>query len=84
MAIKNIIQNKTNSLTNLALINSKTVNSNLKDILYKFKKNSQLKAKRINGIKSKFMKVVNDNESNCLKETLIILQSIWREGNIKK
>ena len=84
MAIKNIIQNKTNSLTNLALINSKTVNSNLKDILYKFKKNSQLKVKRISGIKSKFMKVINDNESNCLKETLNILQSIWREGNIKK
>jgi hypothetical protein len=84
MAVKTIIENKTKSISQIALTNSKVVSSNLKDIIFKFKQHKQMKSRRIDVLKNKFMKVVQDNEESLLKETVKVMVDCWREGKIKK
>jgi alpha-N-acetylglucosamine transferase len=67
VAVKQIAENKINSLTKIASVNSAVTNSKLKDVIHKFRLLKEQKAKRINGIQQKFMGIVNRNKEWVLR-----------------
>ena len=70
IATNKIKEDKHKSLSKIAALNSKTNASKLKDVIHRFKQFKIQKAKRIDGIQNKFMRVISNNEEGLLRETL--------------